>query len=133
MVEDGPVLDRFCRLLRGTQAKKTHLTEKDTPAHLGAELVDKIVHTVGDGGLSWIYFTLNDDPNHIPLSERPAMVCFATAESPVYTYIVQKCLEEKNRQQPEPAARRMSCKLKRYYMIFCVSPLCWFDNPPVRE
>jgi hypothetical protein len=63
------------------QADKAHLTEEGAPARLGAELVDRIVHTVGDGGLGWVYATLNTDPNHMPPSERPAMAYFAMADS----------------------------------------------------
>lgn len=45
-------------------------------AELGTEMVDLIIHHCPDGGLSWIYSRLNDNPGHMPLSERAAMIYF---------------------------------------------------------
>lgn len=79
------------------QVAKAHLSSDGAPARLGAELVDRIVHHSSDGGLGWVYATLNQDPDHIPPTERPAMTFFGLADSPVFTFIVKKCLEEKEK------------------------------------
>ncbi|KAK3311372.1 uncharacterized protein B0T15DRAFT_507940 [Chaetomium strumarium] len=79
------------------KATKAHLTSKGKPARLGTELVQRIVHDCSDGGLSWVYATLNRDPDHMPPSERPAMTHFAMADSPSLAFVLKTCLEYKEK------------------------------------
>jgi hypothetical protein len=61
---------------------------------LGVKLVDRLVNTTSDGGLGYMYAMLNEDDSHATPSERYAMLHFALSNSPLWTYIVDKCIEE---------------------------------------
>lgn len=57
------------------QAEKAHLREEGTPARLGAELVDRIVHNTDDSASAerLRHSTLMSSTVYMPPSERPAM------------------------------------------------------------
>lgn len=74
--------------LAGTLASRLHskqaapdqdplADDSNLPAKLGSELVNRIIQETSDGGLSWIYATLNEVYSHFTPTDRASMVFFA--------------------------------------------------------